>query len=227
MKRNDFFAGSIQAPAWCQAVLAKYGRNRYGEPLFRAVFLPSRCRIVGGYWEQAGDLAYKLMPKYGRNEQKWALERFVPPQFLGSPESWDAMNSTIEGYYAIGPYPEHGVFECAAVFSTGPGPQGYVPLEPGLVDMQARAIWMGRSLTRYAIRAAALGEEEAKIRKEDEYFEKFLRERSFTNDVPTFGQAIVYNREQAVEDYKLKILKSKAWMRAHRYGKGFSQMEIN
>lgn len=227
IRRHDFYPGSLQPPAWCERVLAKYGRNRYQEPLFRVVFLPSRSYIVGGYWDAESELCYRQMPKYGRKEEKWALERWVPPQWLGSPESWEALNSTIEGYYAIGPYPEHGLFECCAVFSTGPGPNGYVPLEPGMIDLQARAIWMGRGLTRYQIRAAAMGEEEDKIRKEDEYFERFLKEHSFSREMPTFGMAANYNREAAVDDYKLKIIKSRAWARKHRFTQGFSQYGAN
>lgn len=224
IRRHDFFPGSLRAPAWCEKVLSKFGRNQYGEPLFRVIFLPSRCYMVGGYWEQEGELDYRMVPKYSINERKWALERFVPAVWLGSPESWDALGTTLEGYYAIGPFPEHGLFECCAVFSTGFGPSGYVPLEPGMVEMQARLIWAGRMLTRYQVRSAALGEEEEKIRKEDEYFERFLREQSFTRDNPTYGMAVNYNREHAVDDYKQRIIKSRAWNKRHRFGaKGFGQ----
>jgi hypothetical protein len=227
VNRRDFYPGSIQAPAWCPEVLHKFGQNRYQENLFRVVFLPSRCTVVGGYWERDGELQYKLMPKYGRNEQKWALERYVPASFLGSPESWEVLLSTIEGYYAIGPFPEHGIFECCAVFTLGRGEAGYVPLEPDMVNMQARLVWMGRQLTRYQVRSQILGEEEEKIKREDEHFERLLRQNSYTRDNPTYGMAATYNRETAVEDYKLKIIKSKAWARKHRFTQGFSQHGAN
>ena len=95
-----------------------------------------------------------------------------------------------------------------------------------MIDLQARAIWMGRMQTSYQIRAAAMGEEEEKLRRADENFEKFLRDRSFSRD-SSFGMAAVYNRENAIDDYKLKILKSKAWKKKHRFVKGFSQGEVN
>jgi hypothetical protein len=225
VKRNDFFRGSVQAPAWCEAILRKYGQNRYGENLFRVVMLTSRCYTVGGLWEQDGELAYKQMPKYG-HEAKWALEKFVPARFLGTPQAWEALCSTVEGYYAIGPFPAHGTFECVAVFSVGKGPNGYVPLEPGMIDLQARLVWMGRALTRYAIRAAALGEEEEKIRREDAHFEKLLAQVSLTRETPTFGHAISYSRENRIDDYKVKLVKNRAWLRKHRFQPGFSQ-EVN
>lgn len=227
IRRQDFFPGSTKAPAWCEKVLRKFGQNRYGENIFRIIFLPSRCYLVGGYWETEGELAYRLAPKYSVREQKWALERYVPTMWLGTPEAWEALGTTVEGYYAIGPFPEHGLFECAAVFSGGRGPMGYIPLEPGIVEMQARAIWMGHSLTRYQVRAMAMGEEEEKIRKQDEYFERFLRDRSFSRENPTFGMAATYNRETAVEDYKTKLIKSKAWKKKHRIPPGFSQGKVN
>lgn len=225
--RNDFFPGSTQAPPWSASVLRKFGQNRYGENLFRVVFLTSRCYVVGGYWEEDGEMAYRRMPKYGVKEEKWALERYVPTAWLGTPESWDLLGSTLEGYYAIGPYPEHGIFECCAVFSTGFGTRGFMPIEPGIVDLQARAIWMGRSLTRYQVRAAALGMEEEKIRKQDEYFERMVRDSSFSRD-NAFGMAVTFNREQAIADYKTKLIRNKAWARKHRFRPGFSQSgEIN
>jgi hypothetical protein len=228
IRRSDFFPGSVQAPAWCERVLSKFGRNFYGEPIFRIVFLPSRCYTVGGYWEQEGELSYKVVPKYSVKEAKWALERFVPAAWLGTPESWDSLGSTVEGYYAIGPFPAHGLFECCAVFSTGFGPAGYVPLEPSMVEMQARAIWMGRSLTRYQVRSAALGEEEEKLKRQDEYFEKLVAERSLSREhAMTFGMAMAYNKQLAIDDYKTKIIKAKAWKRQHRFSPGFSQGMVN
>jgi hypothetical protein len=226
MRRNDFFRGSVLAPDWCATILRKYGQNRYGENLFRIVMLTSRCYVVGGYWEQDAEVSYKLMPKYG-HEAKWALEKFVPPQVLGSPQSWDALSSTVEGYYAIGPYPAHGTFECVAVFTMGKGPNGYVPLEPGMIDLQARLVWMGRVLTRYAIRSAALGEEEEKIKREDAHFEKLLADLSFSRDTATYGQAVTYNREQRIDDYKVRLVKNRAWLRKHRFQQGFSQGGMN
>ena len=223
-RRSDFFPGSIQAPDWCARVLRKFGVNLYGENIFRMAFLPSRCYVVGGYWESDGALEYRLCPRYSVREQKWALERFVPAAWLGSPESWDKLASTVEGYYAIGPYPAHGLFEVCHVFSEGRGIAGYVPLEPGSVELAARLIWMGKSLTRYAVRAAALGEEEEKIRKQDEYFEKLLADKSYSRNVATYGMAATYNREHLIEDYKTRIRKSKAWSRKHRFvDKGFGQ----
>ena len=227
VRRNDLFPGCIKAPAWCPTVLRKYGQNQYGENIFRVVMLSSRCYVVGGHWEEESEVSYKLAPRYSVHEHKWALERFVPSQWLGSPESWEALCTTIEGYYAIGPFPEHGLFECCAVFSSCFGPNGYVPLEPGLVDMQARAVWMGRGLTRYEVRSRAMGEEEAKIKKQDEYFEQLLQEKSFSRTEATFGMAANYNRQHAVDDYKTRIIKAKAWKRQHRFTPGFSQGTVN
>jgi hypothetical protein len=73
-----------------------------------------------------------------------------------------------------------------------------------------------------------MGVEEDKIKREDAYFDKLVADTAFSHD-NAFGMAATYNKEIAIEDYKTKIRKSKAWTKKHRHlGKqGFSQFGVN
>jgi hypothetical protein len=221
--RHDFYSGLRRAPEMYQAILKKYGTNLYGENLYRLIWGPSRCYIVGGYWEVEREFAYHLQPKYGRGE-KWMLERWMPASTYGTPETWDTGTLSQEGFYQVGPYPVHGEFECAAVFSTGSGPSGHVPLEPGTVDLQARLCFMGRTLSLWDIRLNNRNEQEQKARFQDAAFNEMWEELQHSRQGLTIGSAGHYSHEDEINDYKLRLLQHKdAWLPQSDFQKGFAQ----
>ena len=223
ISRNDFFLGLRRAPALYEAILKKYGVNLYGENIFRVAWGPSRCYLVGGWWEQEREYSYHRQPKYGRGE-KWILEKWCPPALYGLPEAWDRQTLSPEGFYQVGPFPAHGEFECVAVFSTGPGPAGYIPLEPGCVDLQARLVWMGRTLSRWDIRANVRAEQEAKQKFQDASFNELWESLQHTRAGLTMGAAGHYSDEDAINDYKRKLLsRQELWIKQGESQRGFSQ----
>lgn len=224
--REDTFPGSKQAPPIYQEILRKYGQNPYGENLFRVSFLPSRCHTVGGYWEKEQDFRYRRVPKYGIREYKWMIEKWLPNYTYGTPESWERLTLSQEGFLQLGPYPSTGEYECVQVFSVGRGPEGYVPLEPGLVDLQARMIWMGRTQTIWDIRNNIRTEEEIKKAQQDRVFDSMWEEIQHSRDGLTLGAAGAYNKEDAVTQYKKMLLNNKdSWMPEAQFTKGFNQQE--
>lgn len=221
--RHDFFPGLRRAPALYAAILKKYGENLYGENIYRISWGPSRCYIVGGWWEVEHEFGYKIQPKYGRGE-KWILEKWMPPSVYGTPQAWDSQTLSAEGFYQVGPYPSHGEFEAAAVFSTGPGGSGYVPLEPGTVDLQARLVFMGRTSSRWDIRQNIRAEQEAKQKFQDAAFNELWESLQHTRKGLTIGSAGHYSHEDEINDYKRRLLECKdAWLPKNDFQKGFAQ----
>ncbi|HEV2448503.1 MAG TPA: hypothetical protein VGS58_21370 [Candidatus Sulfopaludibacter sp.] len=133
------------------------GRNRFGEPNYRAVWGWSRLGWVGGRWEDrnaAGELLrecveLRRVPKYAPHD-RWHIERWLPPEAYGSPRAWyaqtiervDGPPSIWAGVPALGPYPERGEYEHCFTLE---GPRGeFVQLTPTAAEYIARAIEAGR-----------------------------------------------------------------------------------
>jgi hypothetical protein len=223
IERHDFFVGLRRAPASYETILRKYGQNLYGENIYRVVWLASRCYLAGGFWEDAGTCEYRLMPKYGRQE-KYGIEKWLPASRYGTPDLWDKTQVGVEGFYNVGPFPAHGQFECAAVFSTRPGPLGYVPLEPGTVDLQARLIYMGRTASMWDIRVNNRAEQESKKKFQDAAFNETWEAAQHTRAGLTMGSAGHYSDEDAINDYKRMLLEHKdAWLPKNEFQPGFVQ----
>jgi hypothetical protein len=203
------------APAWATVGLRKFGCNPYGDLQFRVIWGPSRTRIIGGYWDDTGKSEYRRVPKYGL-DPKWILERWRPPTIYGTPEMWDLQTSTPEGFYAIGPFPAHGEFELCERFSTCKGLAGYVPLEAGLIELTARAVWMGRINTYSDIRRIHEDEELAKERAHDQKFDEMWDERQLTRPGLTLGPGGAFNKQAEIDDYARRIERAGAYV-----GSGF------
>jgi len=224
--RNDQFPGSRRAPAEYQAILSKYGQNLLGENLLRLVWLPSRCYWVGGWWEIENEFGYKRMPKYGIKNQRWAIEKWLPPASYGSPQTWERQTLTPEGYLGVGPFPAYGEYESTAVFSVGAGPQGFVPLEPGTVDLQARLIHNGRSRSIWDIRNALRDEQEVKTLQADREFNEMWDSVQHSRKGITIGPSGHYSEENAINEYKMRLLAQKdSWVDQKNFQKGFAQTE--
>src|SRR5579871_5114364 len=97
------------------------GRNRYGEPNYRAVWGWSRLGWIGGRWtdrNDAGDTVREVIelcrvPKY-TPQDRWHIERWMPPESYGSPANWYSQTIERENGVALpglGPYPERGEYE--------------------------------------------------------------------------------------------------------------------
>jgi len=225
MNRYDLFPRSKTAPAWTEKLLAKFGQNKYGENLFRVIWLPSRSYLVGGYFEATQDFTYRRMPKYSVNENKWGLEKWLPATTYGSPEVWEWQTTTQEGFLACGPFPAHGEYELISTFSSSKGNIGYVPLHPGMIEMQARFCWAGREQTVWDIRNAVKSTEDAKIQKQDANFEAMWENIQHSRKGLTFGAAGSYNQEEAFLAYREKLLSlgDQAFHSQSNFTKGFAQ----
>ena len=223
MIRNDLFSGLRRAPQGYQDILSHYGQTLHGENIYRLIWGSARRYLVGGWWEKEREFGYKWMPKYGICE-KWVLEKLLPVSTYGSPELWDKKTLSPEGYYQVGPFPLYGEYECVAVFSTGPGPGGYVPLEPGTVDLQARVIHMGRGRSVWDIRSNLRADEEAKQKHQDAAFDELWESLQHTRTGLTIGATGHYNNEDAINAYKQQLLaRQDTWLRPEEFQGGFNQ----
>jgi len=149
------------------------GINRYGEPMYRAVWGWSRLGWIGGKWTDHNDdgsilrevVELRHVPKYIPHD-RWHVERWMPPESYGSPRDW--YGYTIErengvSVPALGPYPERGEYEHCVTLS---GPQGeFVQLTPSVAEYIARAIEFGK-LARSAERRRAIDDRERKAERD-------------------------------------------------------------
>ncbi len=133
------------------------GRNRFGEPNFRAVWGWCRLGWIGGKWEdrdsQTGELVretvgVRLEPKYIPFD-RWHIERWCPQEMYGSPAEWQEQTAELVGgklVAALGPYPSRGEYE--HVF-TLEGPHGeFVQLTPAIAEQLSRMIEASRRIHR-------------------------------------------------------------------------------
>ena len=151
------------------------GRNPFGEPNYRAVWGWSRLDWIGGKWEDhdpsSGSLLREVVelrrePKY-TPQNRWHIERWMPPENYGSPAEWRAQTFEIVNgrtVPALGPYPSRGDYEHCFTLE---GPNGeFVQLTPAVARHIARAIETGRGIAQ-AKKKEAL--EERTRREEREY----------------------------------------------------------
>ncbi|HVO57956.1 MAG TPA: hypothetical protein VMT51_09705 [Dongiaceae bacterium] len=154
------------------------GRNRFGEPNYRAVWGWNRLAWIGGKFEDRDEhgallrerVELRYEPKYPALN-RWHIERWVPPEAYGSPSQWYAQ--TVEhgagrSIAALGPYPARGEYEhCFTLQSPG---GEFVQLTATAAEHIARAIECSRG-ARLATQArskrrAQLYEREARLDRE-------------------------------------------------------------
>lgn len=214
----------ILAPEWAQKPLAKFGVNKYGQPRFRVVWGPSVTKIVvSGF---GPDAHYAKLLKYG-SDPKWFLEQWQP--CLMSPEQWDEQTITPDQFFGLGPYPSHGTYECAEKFSVAPGIYGYVPLEPGLIEMTARAVMAGKLNTRGTIKQTIETEAQSAEKERDRLFDEEWEDLQHQHKGGlTIGAHAKYNHAEEVENYVRKLERSpNALNAARRFQPGFTQRRSN
>jgi hypothetical protein len=157
------------APASIQDRVARAGGvNRYGEPNFRVVWGGARLAWIGGRWtdrDAHGNVVreaieLRRVPKY-LPEDRWHIERWMPPESYGSPGDWYAQTTEVEDGIrvpALGPYPSRGEYEHCFTLSSPLGE--FLPLTAAACDWIVRAIEWSRRQPRRADRAAITARED-------------------------------------------------------------------
>ena len=136
------------------------GSNRFGEPIYRAVWGWNRLAWIGGKFEDRDDhgvllrerMELRKEPKYPA-VNRWHIERWLPPEAYGSPRAWYAQTIERENGIsipALGPYPSRGEYEHCFTLE---GPRGeFIQLTPTAAEHIARAIEWSRKCPRSAKR---------------------------------------------------------------------------
>jgi len=141
------------------------GRNRFGEPNYRAVWGWNRLAWIGGKFEDRDETGALLRerielrrePKYPA-VNRWHIERWVPPETYGSPRQWYAQTVELadgRSVPALGPYPSRGDYEHCFALETPAG--GFVQLTSTIAEYIARAMERSRCALRAAKRTSLYG----------------------------------------------------------------------
>ena len=151
------------------------GSNRFGEPNFRVVWGGARLSWIGGRWtdrDANGNLLrerfeLRRVPKY-LPEDRWHIERWMPPESYGSPEAWYAQTIEVEDGIripALGPYPARGEYEHCFTLAGARGE--FLPLSSATCEWIVRAIEWVRRQPGHARRAALSAREARRARDWD------------------------------------------------------------
>lgn len=158
------------------------GLNRFGEPNFRVVWGGSRLAWIGGRWTDRDahgnalreTVEVRCVPKYFALD-RWHLERWMPPETYGSPETWYAQTAETEDgrrIPALGPYPSRGEYEHCFTLA---GPNGeFLPLNGAACDWIVNAVEWSRRQPQTAVRGALEAQAEARERAWDRAAEEAL-----------------------------------------------------
>jgi len=112
-------------------LIAAGGLNRFGEPNFRVIWGQTRLTWIGGEFIKYDEHGNKIgsiieereLPKYFP-EDRYYLEKWMPPEHYGSPEAWaEYQIETVDGIRVpnLGPYPSRGEYELSMRFQTASG----------------------------------------------------------------------------------------------------------
>ncbi len=154
------------------------GRNRFGEPNYRASWGWNRLAWIGGKFEerdpQTGSLVREVVelrqePKYPA-VNRWHIERWVPPEAYGPPRAWYAQTVEIAGgrsVPALGPYPSRGEYEhCLTLHGKG---GEFLQLTATAAEYIARAIEWSRRQPRRMRRDVL----QKRLEQDDREYEEF------------------------------------------------------
>ena len=117
---------------------------------------------IGGRWTDRDEndnvvretIELRRMPKYIPLD-RWHIERWVPAEFYGSPESWYARTVEVEDGIripALGPYPSRGEYEHCFTLARANG--AFMPLDAEACDRIVRAVEWSRRQSQQARRLA-------------------------------------------------------------------------
>jgi hypothetical protein len=190
------------APKEYQVRLTKIGGlNRYGDPNFRVVWSDNRYELAGGMWEDPSTKTavaeYRHQVKYDLPQPKWILERWLPPEFYGTPQSWYWENlCPYSGLSLLGPYPYKGDYESCYTFER---------LSFSWFDVLVPLILKSQAETTTAMRKSAqMAEQERKEAEEKQWFSD-----AFDDQAPAFCDAFSVagqqNRTNPLDRVKLNV----------------------
>ncbi|HWZ54194.1 MAG TPA: hypothetical protein VNV84_05530 [Candidatus Acidoferrales bacterium] len=163
------------APALIAERVARAGgTNRFGEPNFRVVWGGARLAWIGGRWTDRDahgnttreSVELRRVPKY-LPEDRWHIERWMPPESYGSPEEWHRQTTEVEDgirIAALGPYPSRGEYEHCHTLENAAGE--FMPLTAAACDWIVRAVEWARRQPRRELRTAITNRE---ARREHEW----------------------------------------------------------
>ncbi len=163
------------APALIAERVARAGgTNRFGEPNFRVVWGGARLAWIGGRWTDRDahgnttreSVELRRVPKY-LPEDRWHIERWMPPESYGSPEEWHRQTTEVEDgirIAALGPYPSRGEYEHCHTLENAAGE--FMPLTAAACDWIVRAVEWARRQPRRELRGAIANRE---ARREHEW----------------------------------------------------------
>ena len=172
------------------------GSNRFGEPNFRVIWGGSRLTWIGGRWtdyDAHGDKTKEVfelrrVPKYIPTD-RWYIERWMPPEFYGSPKQWEERTTEREGLariLALGPYPSRGEYEHCWMLADFDG--AFLGLTSTVCDWVVRAVEWSNRQPRAAKRKALETREANRERNWDRVTDDILDE-----SVPAFHAAPFVN----------------------------------
>lgn len=183
------------------------GFNIYGWPMFRVVWGYSRLALLGGELNEFDErgtfirksVGYRMEHPPGYKWDRWHIEKWMPPEFYGSPEHWAEINSEwVDGveYSILGPYPRQGDYELSTIIEDAA--EQFLPLTPAVCETIIRSIEWARGLHPTQRRAAIERREEKKEKSWSDYCDDVM-----DDCVPAFqGQAHVPVRIQVINDNK-------------------------
>lgn len=157
--RNDLVKAPKHPPSFCDSICAEFGKNPYGESLWRVVWMPDRIFFNGGYWNEQGVFEYRKTRRYGIKPQ-WGLERWVPARAFGDPKTWAQRTMSGEGRLNQGAFPMWGSFLCTQLF-TG-------TMSPFLLRQTLQDLSLGDLRTEYTTQEIMKAGTEEKDRRADE-----------------------------------------------------------
>jgi|SRR5581483_3118727 len=211
-----------EAPPQYAKMLERFGKNRYGQNLYRLIWAPSRMRIFGGYWDDIGKHEYRLVPKYGPTPQ-WALEVWRAPVIYGGPEIWERQTMSADGWLTCGPFPAHGDFECLNKFSAKNSDDGGILPEPGLILYLVMEQRLLRTFSEAHRKSVYEDEAHRKEQRESANFDDMWTEAQLSRNGLSIGAGGAFNKQQEIDDYARRIERAQAYVDARRMRPGFRQ----
>lgn len=134
----------MHTPDWVTArLILAGGTNRFNGPNYRAVWSNSRLETIGDEHEDydaAGNkirsvVEYRQIPKYWMSPNRWIVEKWMPPEYYGSPESWKKQTGALIGgkfMLQLGDFPSQGDYELAYTLEEMDGT--WMPLNSTVVE---------------------------------------------------------------------------------------------
>ena len=112
----------VPTPSRWPSPMGHYGKNPYGEPLYRIVFASTVKMVVGGDFSD-GFVGYRIRPAYRHIGDKWILEKWISG-FEYTKMSEEVYNlekrDPYTGLLITGPYPHSGVYFHCFTFDGAP-----------------------------------------------------------------------------------------------------------